>query len=307
MRIEKLLAALALLAAVIVLARFSWRQLRDADTVGPNIYMDDTIVYVSVSDPRVTLLRGVTARDAADGDVTDTLVVESLSGFVAPDTRAVTVAAFDGGGNVSKATRSLVYTDYRPAVFSLTDAMRFPVGATQQAILAAVGVTDAIDGDISDRVTFSAGSVINVDTAGDYRVTLEVSNSAGDTFTLPLTVTIYEPTAFNLAPKLYLTDYIVYTKAGEPVEPLDYLDHMTYRGVDYALTEDRGTFLVDTSEMTRDELTAFRAEEPALDVSLIGVMDMTNCNIPGVYEIQYSLADGDGNRGRVTLTVVVEG
>ena len=82
---------------------------------------------------------------------------------------------------------------------------------------------------------------------------------------------------------------------------------MTYRGVDYALTEDRGTFLVDTSEMTRDELTAFRAEEPALDVSLIGVMDMTNCNIPGVYEIQYSLADGDGNRGRVTLTVVVEG
>lgn len=307
MRIEKLLAALALTAAVLVLARWSWRQFRDADTVGPNLEMDDTIIRISVSDPRVTLLRGVTAYDAKDGDVTDSLVVEGLSGFIAPDTRTVTVAAFDSDNNVSKATRTLVYTDYRPAVFSLTDALRFPVGATQQAILAAVGVTDAIDGDISDSVTFAAGSVINVDTAGDYRVTLEVSNSAGDTFTLPVTVTIYEPTAFNLSPKLWLTDYIVYTRVGESLDPLAYVDHMTYKGVDYAITGERGTFLVDTSDMTRDELAAFRAEEPALDVSLIGVVDMTNCNYPGVYEIQYSLADGDGNRGRVTLTVVVEG
>ena len=33
---------------------------------------------------------------------------------------------------------------------------------------------------------------------------------------------------------------------------------------------------------------------------------MTNYNYPGVYEIQYTLGDGEGNYGRVILTVVVE-
>ena len=135
---------------------------------------------------------------------------------------------------------------------------------------------------------------------------MEVTNSAGDTFSLPLTVTIYDSLVYSSSPRIQLTSYLVYTKTGEPIEPLDYLDGITYHGTEYRLTEEEGTFRVDTSEMTRDELTAFREKEPAVNISLFEIVDMTNYNYPGVYEIQKSLGDGEGNRGRTILTVVVE-
>ena len=49
-----------------------------------------------------------------------------------------------------------------------------------------------------------------------------------------------------------------------------------------------------------------RKRDPAVNASLFEILDMTNYNYPGVYEIQYTLGDGDGNRGRTILTVVVE-
>lgn len=306
MRFEKILSTLVLLAAVFVFGRYSVNAFRANDTVGPNIQMDDTQIEISVKDPTVKLLKGMTASDARDGDVTDTLVVENISDFVSENTRTVTYAAFDSSNNVTKTTRSLVYTDYEPAHFSLTSAMSFPESTSQQNILNAIRATDSIDGDVTDRVNFSSASVINVDTAGDYKVIAEVTNTAGDTFTVPLTVTIYDPSVYNAAPKIQLGSYLVYTKVGEPIYPLDYLEGMTYRSTDYPVTEEEGTFRVDTTEMDRDELKEFREREPAVNVGLFEILDMTNYNYPGTYEIQYTLSDEDGNRGRVTLTVVVE-
>ena len=306
MRIEKILSTLVLLGALAVFARYSLSTLRANDTVGPNIQMDATQIEVSVKDPRVKLLRGMTATDARDGDVTDTLVVENISAFIGENTRTVTYAAFDRDNNVTKATRSMVYTDYEPAHFSLDGPMRFPVSTSQQSILAEIHATDSIDGDLTDQVNFSSASVINVDTAGDYKVNLEVTNSAGDTFTLPLTITIYESSMNSSAPRIQLSSYLVYTTVGEPIYPLDYLTGMTYRGTDYSLTTEEGTFRVDTTYMERDELKAFREREPAVNYGWFEIMDMTNYNYPGVYEIQYTLSDDDGNRGRVILTVVVE-
>ena len=306
MRIEKILSTLVLLVAVFVFGRYMYRALQANDTVGPNIEMDETLIEVSVEDLKVKLLSGMTATDAKDGDVTDSLVVENISEFIEENTRTVTYAAFDRDNNVTKTSRRMIYTDYVPAVFSLTKAMSFPVGTSQQTILNTVRVRDCIDGDLSDNINFSSTSVINVDTAGDYKVTMVVTNSAGDTFSIPLTVTIYESSVYNAAPKIKLTSYLVYTKVGEPIDPMDYLDSMTYRNTKYPLTEERGTFRVDTSAMTKDEIKAFKAEDPAVNIDLFEILDMTNYNYPGVYEIQYTLDDSDGNRGRVLLTVVVE-
>lgn len=306
MRMEKIVSTLVLLGALALFGRYSLNQLRANDTVGPNIQMDDTQIEVSVKDLKVKLLRGVTATDVRDGDVTDSLVIENISTFVEENTRRVTYAAFDKNNNVTKATRSMVYTDYVPAVFSLSSAMRFSVATSQQKILNEIHVTDAIDGNISDSINFSSTSVINVDTAGDYKVTVEVTNSAGDTFSLPLTITIYESSLFNAAPKIMLNSYLVYTKVGQALDPLDYLESVNYRNVDYAITEEEGTFRVDTSEMTKAEREEFQKQEPEVNSALFEILDMTNYNYPGVYEIQYSLADSEGNRGRVILTVVVE-
>lgn len=306
MRIEKILSTLVLLAAIFVFARYSINSLRANDTVGPNIEMDSTQIEVSVDDLQLKLLRGMTATDARDGDVTDTLVIEDISDFIDENTRTVTYAAFDKNNNVTKTTRSMIYTDYEPARFSLSGALRFPVSTTQQNILNVVHVTDSIDGDLSDKVNFSSSSVINVDTAGDYKMIVEVTNSAGDTFSLPLTVTIYEASVNSAAPKIQLTSYLVYTKTGEPLDPLDYLDEVVYHSTEYEITEEEGTFRVDTAYMTQEELEEFREKDPAVNISLIEILDLANYNYPGVYEIQYTLGDADGNRGRTVLTVVVE-
>ena len=306
MRIEKILSTLVLLAAIYIFARFAVDSFRSNDTVGPNIEMDSSQIELSVRDLQVKLLRGMTATDARDGDVTDTLVIESISDFVGKNTRTVTYAAFDKDNNVTKATRSLIYTDYEPARFSLSGPLRFPVSTNQQNILGMISVTDSIDGDISDKVNFSSSSVINIDTAGDYKVIMEVTNSAGDTFSLPLTIAIYDTSAYNAAPKIQLSSYLVYTKVGQAVDPMEYIDGMTYRGTDYRITEGEGTFRVDTSDMEREELEEFKSRNPAVSTSLFEIIDMTNYNYPGVYEIQYTLGDGEGNYGRVILTVVVE-
>lgn len=306
MRIEKILSTLVLLGAVYIFARYMVTTFQNNDTVGPNIEMDDLQIEISVKDPEVKLLRGITAIDARDGDVTSSLVVENISQFVSENTRTVTYAAFDKNNNVTKATRSMIYTDYVRATFSLRSALRFPVGSTQQTIIKTIHAVDSIDGDVTDQVSFSTDSVINLDTAGDYKVVAEVTNSAGDKFSLPLTIMIYDSSVYSSAPKIWLTEYLVYTKVGEPIEPLDYLKGMTYRSTDYPVTEEEGTFRVDTSEMEREEILEFRERDPAVNISLFDVMDMTNYNYPGVYEIQYTLSDGEGNRGRVILTVVVE-
>lgn len=306
MRLEKTISTLVLLAALFVFARSSYISFRSNDTVGPNIEMDETQIEVSVHDPKVKLLAGMRATDARDGDVTDSLVIENISDFVSKNTRTVTYAAFDKNNNVSKVMRSMVYTDYEPARFALSGALQFPVATTQQKILGAISVTDSIDGDLSDKIRFSSSSVINVDTAGDYRVVMEVTNSAGDAFSLPLTVTIYDNNMYSTALKIQLSSYLIYTKTGEAIDPMDYLTGITYRGTAYSLTEGDGTFRVDTSMMTREELEEFREKEPAVNASLFEILDMTNYNYPGVYEIQYTLGDGEGNRGRTILTVVVE-
>ena len=306
MRLEKILSTLVLLAALVLFGRYAWNAFRTNDTVGPNIEMDSTQIEVSVKDPQIKLLRGMTATDVRDGDVTDNLVIENISEFVDENTRTVTYAAFDRDNNVSKATRSMVYTDYVPAVFSLSDVLNFNVSVNQQNILDAIHVVDAIDGDISEKVRFSSSSVINLDTAGDYKVEVEVTNSAGDTFTLPLTVTIHEGSAYNAAPKIQLSSYLVYAKAGHPLDPREYITGAMYRNVFYAVTEGEGTYRVDTSDMTSAEKEAFSKRVPEVNIDWFEIQDMANYNYPGVYEIQYNLSDGDGNRGRVILTVVVE-
>ena len=309
MRLERIISILALLAAVFIFARYLFLSFRTDDTVGPNIEMNDAQIEVSVNDPQIKLLAGMTATDARDGDVTDTLVVESISGFVSENTRIVNYAAFDKNNNVTKATRRMIYSDYTPARFSLSNPLQFPVSSTQQTmqtILNTIHVKDSIDGDLSDKVVFSSSSVINVDTAGDYRVTMQVTNSAGDLFSIPLTVTIYDNNLYSSLIRIRLSSYIVYTKTGEQIDPMDYLSGMIYRGTTYAITDGEGTFRVDTSGKTREELETFRKQDPAVNASLFEILDMTNYNYPGVYEIQYTLGDGDGNRGRTILTVVVE-
>ena len=77
------------------------------DHTAPEISFLNEEIEVSVGATETELLSGVTARDARDGDVTGSLVVEGVSVLEPDHTAEVTYAAFDKAGNVAKARRTL--------------------------------------------------------------------------------------------------------------------------------------------------------------------------------------------------------
>ncbi|MBQ9150380.1 hypothetical protein IJX73_05560, partial [bacterium] len=65
----------------------------------------DVLKYPTEED----LLKGVSANDSRSGDVSDTLVIESLSDFTEEGKRIITYAAVDESMNVGRCERTIVY------------------------------------------------------------------------------------------------------------------------------------------------------------------------------------------------------
>lgn len=77
------------------------------DRQAPEIFIDGTIVYQDGMQEE--LLEGVTAKDEQDGDVTASLVVETVTPNVKSETAVVIYAARDNSNNIAKASRIVEY------------------------------------------------------------------------------------------------------------------------------------------------------------------------------------------------------
>ena len=113
-------AAIALFGAYLVMTR------NFKDTTPPVITVEEQMLEISVKDDRDILMTGITAMDNRDGDVTASLLVESVYGITEDHETTVTYAAFDRAGNVSKIQRKVRYTDYREPRFELDASLCFP-------------------------------------------------------------------------------------------------------------------------------------------------------------------------------------
>ena len=200
----------------------------------------------------------------------------------------------------------MTYTDYVSPHFSLSAPLRFPATSSSVNYLNNISAWDCLDGDISSQITFTAGSVINTDTVSDYKMTHEVTNSAGDNVQLPVTFSVYDSMLANASPEIDLSDYLVYTGIGQKLEPIDYVTKVIYHNTEYEMTDDEGTFAVNTEDWSRWAKKEFEEREPAVNRGKIQINDMVNYQVPGTYEIIYELTDLEGNTGTVTLIVVVE-
>ena len=264
------------------------------DSKPPVISMESESIKVSVEDPEEALLAGITVTDNRDGDVTDSLFVEKMDNFTTFGTRQYAVVACDKAGNISKATRELVYTDYRKPQFSLSEPLRFPLGTT--GIVTNIGAKDVIEGDINSQVRVTgAHSMSNI--AGDYPMEFAVTNEAGDTSTITATVTLYDIAAENVKPKIELKDYLVYASRTEKVRVTDYVKSMKLGNVEYI---HRGSALVPKNERF---VSNTMPEEIAL--SKLHISDGVDYSNPGTYEIVYEYTF-EGETGTVRLIVVVE-
>lgn len=221
------LQCVALAAAIIFYFLFQAYSHLQSDTQGPEIEIDNEILEISVEDPREALLEGITAYDKRDHDVTDSIVVESITGINEEHTVMVTYAAFDESGNVTKARREVRYTDYVSPRFTLSSPLCFS-SDSKQDMMHFVGAWDVVDGDITRRVRATLISDTgSLREAGIHTVQLAVRNSLGDMQVIQVPVEVYEPGKYNA--QLALSQNIVYLPKGSQFNPKNYLMTYTYQ------------------------------------------------------------------------------
>lgn len=287
---------LCMIAAIIFFVYlFNTRQI--LDSTGPEIRMDSETVEISVSDDISAILAGVTARDDRDGDMTEYLLVEQMTNFIEKGRRQVTIAAFDKAGNVTKAEREVVYTDYESPKFSLSAPLYFPVDSS--SVTAKMSAYDCIDGDITVFIKLSSEEGISLADAGLYDAAFTVSNSAGDTAKLPVTVEIYNTAEWSRKPHILLSDYLVYVEKGEAFVPREYITEIYYGSHRYEREADGLLHY-------QGNLTAFSTVPKVLSFGEIDIENPVDTYKPGVYEVTYRYSWEDSAAGTTRLIVVVE-
>lgn len=266
---------LHILALVVAVASFflfrAYTQIK-TDSVAPRISMDTDMIEVSVSDPEATLLQGISARDNRDGDVTHTVIIESITAINEEHVAVVSYAAFDRSGNVGKAQRNVRYTDYHAPRITLTHPACFTVNEAEK-LMDFVGAQDVLEGDISHRVRATVVSNSSIRNEGAHTVHFGVTNSLGDSVQLEIPIHVYANGLYNA--QLELSEYIIYLPKGSSFTPNNYLKTFTYSGNSINLSR---THPADMN---------VRCDNPV------------KIHTPGVYSVKYTVTFTDRN---VTFT-----
>ena len=297
MRRLRTLSLTLFIASLILFGINFYRKSICEDKTGPVFQIEDNVIEVSVKDDEKALLKGLTATDAADGDVTDSVIVESISPFTGTGRRIVNYAAFDSDNHVTHAKRELAYTDYRASQFHLSKPLSFAMNATN--LLDGITVDDCIDGDLTKSVKLMSDEEIDTSHVGEYSARLKVTNSAGGVSYLPVTIEIYDASVQYRRPQLKLTDNVVYIEKGEYFDEKEYLSSITINGTEYSMTEEAGTY--GARYLAPDET------ENTIGYDRVEIESDVDTDVSGYYELTYSFEDTEENAGtgHARLYVVV--
>lgn len=241
------------------------------DHTYPRIQCDTETLEADIND-KEKLFEGISVYDEKDGDLSDQLVIESISRFIEKGICNITYAVSDSDNNVAKYTRKIKYKDYISPKFTLYDEPAIYMGSYNR-INEILGAFCIIDGDISDKIKYDYGS-FNTQYAGVYEIKANVTNSKGDVAAISFDVYVRERNA--KAPYIQLTQYITYIKSGEEVDAKEYI--------------------ADVHKS--DGITA-------IDISQVDISTDLNTEVPGNYKIIYSVEDGD-KTFTVSMLCVVE-
>ena len=241
----------------------------------PVIESDGETLEISCEYTKEDLLLGMSASDEEDGYLTDQIVAGSFSRFVDTGVTGLTYVVFDSQGQSASLTREVRFTDYHSPRFALSEPLVFREGeGSYTEAMERLDAVDQLDGSRKDWI-IQTDTDVNYSTAGNYTMSVEVTNSLGDTASAGLPVHVVNAQSRNV--QIALTQGIVYLEAGEEIDPASYISGVT--GPNGA----------------------------ALDPGTVSAQSGVDVNTPGCYEIHYQASDGAGNAGETWLTVIVEG
>ena len=246
-------------------------QKNNEDNTIPEIIMEEDYIEVKCKATDKDFLKGITAIDEKDGDLTDDVIVESVSRFIKPEICEVKYAVCDSDNHVAHATRKVRFVDYEAPKFKLSNSLCFSLYETTN-ISSYIRAIDSIEGDISSNLVITSPDY-NSSVTGIFSLELSVSNKKGDTSSLTLPL-ILEDRSLS-APVIELKDYLIYLDKNEKVDFEDYIVKATDRN-------DR-------------DLT-----------NKVEIDDNVNFKKSGTYAVHYFVTDGAGAKGHSVLNVVVE-
>lgn len=270
MKILRLCTTILFLLVLCAFVVFNLRQLR-MDKTYPEITIDGEVLEVSLTADRAELMTGVTAYDEKDGDITDKVIIESISRFTEKGVSIVRYAVCDNDDHAVSAQRKIRYKDYESPRFTLSSSLVFSMSENIY-IRYILGAEDSIDGDISRKVIITA-SDYNAQSNGVYYISAKVTNSKGDKISIQLPIYIEEKSLS--APRIELESYLTYLHVGEEID----LSGNVLSAVDSDGTDIRERVQIDTDF------------DPAH---------------PGQYEAHYRCTDALGRTGHEILTIIVE-
>lgn len=259
------------------------------DHTPPVITCDQDVITVRSSADDKVLLKGVTAIDDKDGDITDSVRVSAMSHFLEKGKRTVTYIVFDKANQAGTAQRTVIYSDYESPKIYLSEPLRYSMNQASKVNLSEnFTVEDCLDGDLSKQLRVSVDDNYYSYTADEYEITVQVSNSAGDVRSIPMTVTLTDSSDRDESAKSYpvLSEYIVYTKVGEELKLSSYIEGIQKGNQVYTFEDDA------------DLLTISRS-----DIDIEAEIDYS---VPGVYPVEYSYTTEDEITAVTTLYAVVE-
>ena len=271
MRKLRLFTALIFAVTVIGYGIFTFYERVFKDNTPPYFTSETDVLECSVTSDESELMAGLAAYDSKDGDITENIMVENISPLVNKDTAKITYVVFDSSNNVGRYTRNIRYTDYELPKFSIRSPMVFAKGA-DVSIFEKISAYDVIDKDISDSIRVTTQNLDNTE-EGEYSITVQVTNSMGDTSSLPLTVLINSSSVRKQL--IVLKEYLAYIDEGSDFNPWNYVKNV--------YTADGGTKAI----------------------TVIDVDSNVDTSKTGVYEVRYSYSNG-GYDYTAILTVVVE-
>lgn len=272
MRLLRIVVALIFIAVTVFFSRYYYFDVIGRDDTYPEIKLETDEIEVEPGVSEKELLSGVTAYDGKDGDLTDKVIVESISKFIEPGVCKISYAVCDSDNHVASVTGRIVYKDYVPPKFSLTRPLLFALGERIN-LSDIVSAEDVIDGDLKNSIIVTSADYKSGQ-QGVFHAEMKVSNSKGDIVRLRVPMLVEEKSSDS--PIIVLSENIIYIHEG--AEP------------------DYKSFI----------LSATDAEGAQVDISKAVIKSEVKISEEGAYAVHCYVTDSKGRQGHTVLTVVVE-
>lgn len=270
MRILRLTVTVIFVITSALFLMFFVNEKMTIDKTMPVITIDGEMIDVSINATEKELLKGVTAFDKKDGDITDKIIIESVSKFLSDGVCKVTYSVSDSNNNVTRGTRKIRYNNYKSPEFSIEESLCYSIYETIN-IANVIKARDCIDGDISRNIIVTSEDFVK-SVAGVFEIEVSVTNSKGDTSIINVPLVVEDRSVS--APKIELSEYLIYLDVGE--------------------VADFSRYLVKATDGNKNTISDSVRIETNIDF-----------DTAGTYSVHYYVTDAKGVQGHTILNVVI--